>query len=371
MSSSKPNAPELVIAANSANRWEVLHYFTESRLFQNTVIGVIIFSVLLVGIEGYPEFSQQYGGLLDKLEYVVITLFTIEISIRIASYGPRPWRFFLNAWNVFDFVIVAVCYLPNAQFSSVLRLVRVLRILRLVAVTETEHKRNDELRLAYKDLDAEKARSEWLLRNILPELIADRLKDGELDRGEHIIADNYDNATVLFADIVGFTTLSTLVEPNKLISILNMIFSRFDELAEKHGVEKIKTIGDAYMAVSGVPTEREDHTRALINMALDMRHAMDGIREELDQNLEVRIGLHCGPVIAGVIGQKKFIYDLWGDTVNVASRMESHGKPRKVHVTEDVYNCLNGAYEFTPRGTIAVKGHGEMQTYFLEGVLQA
>lgn len=347
--------------------WEIVGVFAASRVFQNAVVGIIIFSALLIGLEGIPLVADHFMPVMRTLELVVVGLFTVEIIIRIIAYGPQPWRFFQSWWNIFDLAIVMICYLPHAQFSAVLRLVRLLRILRLVEFTENEYRKSDELQMAYSDLDAEKARSEWLLRNILPDIIAERIKGGELEQGERIIADNYSNVSVLFADIVGFTTLSTLVNPNQLIAILNDIFSRFDDLAEQHGVEKIKTIGDAYMAVCGVPVERENHTAMLAEMAIGMREEMKKIREELGQNLEVRIGMHCGPVVAGVIGHNKFIYDLWGDTVNVASRMESHGEPRHIQVTEDVYECLNDRYAFTPRGTIDVKGRGEMNTYFLDG----
>jgi class 3 adenylate cyclase len=205
--------------------------------------------------------------------------------------------------------------------------------------------------------DREHARSEKLLLNILPSPIAARLKDGPTT-----IADSFDAVTVLFADIVGFTSLSARITTDELILVLNEIFSAFDALAAKHGLEKIKTIGDAYMVVGGVPTTRKDHADAVAAMALDMR---DAIAKK--KNLDIRIGMHSGPVVAGVIGTKKFSYDLWGDTVNTASRMESHSEPGRIQVSDVTHELLAARYEFTDRGTIAVKGKGEMHTWFLDG----
>jgi guanylate cyclase len=202
----------------------------------------------------------------------------------------------------------------------------------------------------------ERDRSEALLLNILPSPIAARLKDGPTT-----IADSFDAVTVLFADIVGFTTLSSRITTDELILVLNEIFSAFDALAAKHGLEKIKTIGDAYMVVGGVPTTRADHAEAIARMALDMR---DTIAKR--DNLDIRIGIHSGPVVAGVIGTRKFSYDLWGDTVNTASRMESHGEPGRIQVSDVTRDLLAKHFDLTERGTIVVKGKGEMHTWFLD-----
>jgi adenylate cyclase len=211
-------------------------------------------------------------------------------------------------------------------------------------------------------LTQEQEKSEKLLLNILPEPIAERLKTNP-----KTIADSFAEATVLFADIVGFTELSGRVSPEELVQRLNEIFSRFDLLAERHGLEKIKTIGDAYMVVGGLPTARADHAEAIAQMALDMQTELQQINTRLGESFNIRIGINSGPVVAGVIGIKKFIYDLWGDTVNVASRMESHGQPGQVHVSESAYKLLQYAYTLEPRGTIAIKGKGEMTTYWLKG----
>ncbi len=210
-------------------------------------------------------------------------------------------------------------------------------------------------------LRVQQEQSERLLLNILPEEIANRLK-----RGDSTIADTFADVTVLFADIVGFTQLSARVSPTELVSLLNDIFSTFDNLAERHGLEKIKTIGDAYMVVGGLPIPRKDHAEAIAEMALDMQDAIINFSNTQNQHLSIRIGINTGPVVAGVIGIKKFIYDLWGDTVNTASRMESHGLPGSIHVTGATYEQLRQKYFFESRGAIEVKGKGRMTTYLLQ-----
>ncbi len=209
-------------------------------------------------------------------------------------------------------------------------------------------------------IQKEKDTSENLLLNILPYAIANRLK-----LGEKIIADGFSEATVLFADIVSFTELSAKVPPVKLVCLLNEIFSEFDGLAEKYGLEKIKTIGDAYMVVGGLPMFRPDHAEAIADMALDMQNMIGKFATDLGEPFKIRVGINTGPVVAGVIGIKKFIYDLWGDAVNVASRMESHGMPDHIQVSDSTYAILKNKYNFTDRGKIMIKGKGEMQTYFL------
>ncbi len=215
---------------------------------------------------------------------------------------------------------------------------------------------------AEEALRAEKEKSETLLLNILPSEIAHRLKY-ETDA----IADSFADVTVLFADIVGFTELSCCVAPIELVKLLNQIFSAFDQLAEKHGLEKIKTIGDAYMVVGGLPTPHPNHVEAVAEMALDMQEEIARFNTETGERFSIRIGINTGPVVAGVIGIKKFIYDLWGDTVNTASRMESHGLPGYIQVTQVTYERLRGNYLFKERGVIPVKGKGEMTTYLLIG----
>lgn len=213
-----------------------------------------------------------------------------------------------------------------------------------------------------EELHRQRLRSERLLLNVLPQAIAERLK-----RGQKIIADSFNEATVLFADLVGFTELSTSISPTELVELLNSVFSKFDQLADHHRLEKIKTIGDAYMVVAGLPVPRADHVRAIADIAIDMQHEITKIKVHDGRPLSLRIGIHTGPVVAGVIGIRRFTYDLWGDTVNVASRMESQGEPERIQVTEAVYKRLKNGYDFERRGAIAVKGKGDMITYWLLG----
>jgi class 3 adenylate cyclase len=211
-------------------------------------------------------------------------------------------------------------------------------------------------------LQESQEQTERLLLNILPLSIAERLK-----QDTSAIAEHFDDVTILFADIVGFTPLSTRIKPAELVNLLNEIFSNFDELTEKHGLEKIKTIGDAYMVVGGLPVPKPDHAEAVAQMALDMQGAIAHFQAKYSEQLHIRIGINTGSVVAGVIGTKKFIYDLWGDAVNVASRMESSGVPGKIQVTEATYERLKERYKFEKRGQVDVKGRGDMTTYWLVG----
>jgi adenylate cyclase len=209
-------------------------------------------------------------------------------------------------------------------------------------------------------LETEQARSEKLLLNILPQSVAERLKANEN------IADSHPAVTILFADLVDFTKLSAKLPPAELIDLLNCVFSEFDRLAEKYGLEKIKTIGDAYMAVAGAPNARPDHAHVVADMALEMQDVLVGLAEQKGKKLRMRIGINSGPVVAGVIGNSKFSYDLWGDTVNLASRMEQYGIPNGIQVTQATHELLKDDYIFESRGNIPLKGEGEAEAYILK-----
>ncbi|WP_239112679.1 adenylate/guanylate cyclase domain-containing protein [Halomicronema sp. CCY15110] len=213
-------------------------------------------------------------------------------------------------------------------------------------------------------LRQEQQKSEQLLLNILPEAVVNQLK-----QFQGSLAERFDEATVLFADIVNFTPLAAQYSPLELVNLLNQIFSTFDRLAEDYRLEKVKTIGDAYMAVGGVPVADADHAGAVAEMALAMQTAIRQFKPVAGMPLQLRIGINTGTVVAGVIGIKKFSYDLWGDTVNVASRMESQGKPGKIQVTEATYERLRERFQFTPAQEIEIKGKGPMRTYYLIGRL--
>ncbi len=207
----------------------------------------------------------------------------------------------------------------------------------------------------------ERQRSEDLLRNILPVPIIEKIK-----RQPGLLAEEFTEASVLFADLVNFTGLSSRIPPEKLIGLLDDLFSRFDAIADRYGIEKIKTIGDCYMAVAGVPVPCADHSTLIARMALDMQSEMERFNAGSElAPLALRIGVHSGPAIAGIIGKKKFAYDLWGDTVNTASRMESHGEPGRIHCSSHFKACIEHAFSLEPSGGVDVKGKGWMETWFL------
>ncbi|MEB3282753.1 MAG: adenylate/guanylate cyclase domain-containing protein [Lyngbya sp.] len=272
-----------------------------------------------------------------------------QILLNLKVEFPTPWM-------TSDFLFLYffwICFISNLSVYLYDRLAR------------AEFNSRRALQEAYQELTIEQERSEDLLLNILPVPIAQRLK--QIKQKPATIADHFTNAGVLFGDIVGFTELSGKIPPAELVQLLGQIFTRFDHLADKHNLEKIKTIGDAYMVVSGLPVPQEDYAQAIADMALDMQETLQEFNRETGQKFKMRIGIAIGPVVAGVIGLKKFIYDLWGDTVNIASRMESHGIANEIQVTEATYNALKNDYAFERRGAIFVKGKGEMITYLLKG----
>ena len=224
----------------------------------------------------------------------------------------------------------------------------------LQAETELESERHR--------VEVERQRSDVLLLNILPAPVASRLK-----AGEHPIADQLDDVTVLFADVVNFTPLASKMPADELVALLNRIFSAFDILTEKHGLEKIKTIGDAYMVAGGILGPGPDHPLKMMEMSLEMLNVVEDVAREKGLDLSLRIGVHCGPVVAGVIGDKKFAYDIWGDTVNIAARLESQGVPNHIHISGEVMRRVSASFECTPRGTIELKGRGQLDTFFLVG----
>jgi class 3 adenylate cyclase len=208
---------------------------------------------------------------------------------------------------------------------------------------------------------AARRESDALLRDVLPDPIADRLK-----AGERVIADHYEDASVLFADVVEFTPFAEALSPRRTVEVLNELFTEFDHLAERFGLEKIKTIGDAYMVVAGVPERREDHAAVLVEMALAMHRHVSSLEPMEGRKLEIRTGIASGPMVAGVIGERKFSFDLWGDTVNTAARMESSGIPGRIQVTDATRGWLAGRYTFERREGVEVKGKGIMSTWILD-----
>jgi len=251
-------------------------------------------------------------------------------------------------------------FLPK-PVNSVLLLARISASLERKRLRDMDKLRLSELQQEKQLLQMEREKSERLLLNILPVPIAHRLK-----KGERTIAQRYDQVTVLFADLVDFINLSNRTEPESLVSLLNDLFSRFDRIADVHGLEKIKTIGDSYFVVGGLPDPRPNHAEAVAEMALEMLDALAALNRERGTNLSIRIGLNSGPVVAGVIGRKKFTYDLWGATVNIAHRMQSSGLPNRAHLTAHTAALLKDKFRCSERGTVDCKGLGKVQTCLLE-----
>jgi len=245
---------------------------------------------------------------------------------------------------------ITVGFVVNAIAAGILAVAIVWYGLRQIASAEAA-------------LEQEYQRSEALLANILPGTVAQRLKD----RSGSVIADKYDDASILFADIAGYTERASDTPPEELVSFLDDLYSSLDLLVTRHGLEKVKTSGDAYMIVSGVPQPRADHLEALADLALDIADAVAGLTDSRGRAVPLRIGLACGPVVAGVVGSQRFFYDVWGDAVNVASRMESTAEVGRIQVPDDIYRRLLGRFVFTERGDIEVKGKGVMHTWYLVG----
>jgi class 3 adenylate cyclase len=283
----------------------------------------------------------------------------VPLSVAVATAwiaGYQRWTLAIVAW----FVLAPLAYLLYQLWEGNEPLAPLLSgTMQSVAMFAAVLLFGEAVR-SRRLLLAEQQRSERLLLNVLPAPIAARLKQGEA-----VIADGFPEVTVLFADIVDFTRRSQATTPEQVVQVLDGLFSALDQLAERYGLEKIKTIGDAYMAVGGLPEPRPDHAQAVAEMALAVREEVGRHLDPAGQPLAVRIGIDTGPVVAGVIGRRKFAYDLWGDTVNTASRMESRGVAGCIQVTDRTYRRLQGGYRFERRGPVQVKGKGELVTWFL------
>lgn len=286
---------------------------------------------------GGASFYSPRKAVLWFAAYAALVIGAALIPIAWTYGGPRPTAevLFLTVLNIVGFSSMPVVTLRY----FVIQRDTALALLRL-----------------------EQAKSESLLLNILPEEIAAILRNES-----RTIADQYSAASILFADVVNFTPLSATLSPTQALELLNEIFSHFDSLVERYDLEKIKTIGDGYMVAGGVPRPRPDHAQAVARMGLDMVAFIENLPVYRGTKLGMRIGIHSGPVVAGVIGQKKFLYDLWGDTVNTASRMESHGAPGRVQISQATYELIKDEFVCERRGVINVKGKGEMETWYLVG----
>jgi adenylate cyclase len=312
------------------------------------------------------HFAVVTQVLVEGTGFDVQLFFMLHALLPFMVFPPRHDKlmFALSALAGIDLVAVLVFALP--QFGPVPQHLEWIRPILLGGLFVTlaacaNYARRATL-IAEMALDRAHARSEELLLNVLPATIATRLK-----ATNRTIADGFSGATVLFADIVGFTKMSSRLTPERLVEMLNDLFCTFDDLADRLKLEKIKTIGDCYMIVGGLPEPRADHAVAVAEMALAMLHAVHAIGKSSGEPIDVRIGVHSGPVVAGVIGKRKFTYDVWGDTVNVASRMESHGVPGAIQISAITRGLLDGKFAMTRRGVIEVKGKGEMETWLLDG----
>jgi adenylate cyclase len=291
----------------------------------------------------------------------------VPLSVALATAwaaGHRRWALAVVAWfGGSPLVYLAVADLPDGLAARLVNsAISDLALLAAVLLLGEAVRSRRALDREHRLLLAEQQRSEGLLLNVLPAPVAARLKTGEA-----VIADGFPDVTVLFADLVDFTRRSQRITPDQVVQFLNDLFTAFDRLAERHGLEKIKTIGDAYMVAGGLPDPRPDHAQAVAEMALAMLEEAGRHTDPGGRPLALRIGVDTGPVVAGVIGTSKFIYDLWGDTVNTASRMESHGVPGCIQVTDRTYRRLRDGYRFERRGPVQVKGKGELVTWFLLG----
>ena len=290
----------------------------------------------------------------------------VPLSVALATAwaaGYRGWALAVVAWfGLSPLVFVTVTHELSPQIRTQLLngVVSDLALLTAVLLLGEAVRTRRALDREHRLLLTEQERSERLLLNVLPGPIADRLK-----QGEEVIADDFPEVTVLFADLVDFTRRSRETTPERVVQVLDDLFSALDTLAERYQLEKIKTVGDAYMVVGGLPEPRPDHAQAVADMALAVREEVARHLDPAGEPLAVRIGIDTGPVVAGVIGRRKFSYDLWGDTVNTASRMESSGVPGCIQVTERTYRRLRDGFRLERRGSIEVKGKGEMTTWFL------
>jgi guanylate cyclase len=341
---------------------------------------VVIFSLTLFGLR---SMSHDLFG-LSLIALVLIITYSVELILgglansagyvlwgllaplgALILYGPRPAFYWFLAYA--SFVIAIIPLQPYLRPANNLPLVASTVLLGVNIVFMAGFVLGiliyfvSQRDLAFRLLRGEQEKSENLLLNILPKEIAAILKNES-----RTIADNYDGASILFADVVNFTPMSAGMSPIELVELLDEVFSYFDTLVEKYGLEKIKTIGDCYMVAAGVPRPRSDHAQVLARMALEMQGYVGG-REFRGKRLTFRIGINSGPVVAGVIGRKKFIYDLWGDAVNTASRMESHGTGGAIQITRATYELIKDDFICEPRGTVTVKGKGKMEVWHVVG----
>ena len=327
----------------------VISHVTKNHL---VVVYVQILSILTI-----PALIQwSIGGLFDSGGVLAWT--SIGPLVALMFFSPKQ----SSPWFLLYFIILLITVVFDDFLAG-----------RALEISENTRRLFFAMNLAGSSLTVfvfagyfvrsairERSKANRLLLNVLPAEIAEILKESD-----DTIARHYDSASVMFADVVGSTPLFASLEPAEVVDWLNEVFSVFDDLVDRHGLEKIRTMGDGYMVGSGVPTTRGDHAQALVNCSLDIIRALEALPPRNGQRMMFRFGINSGPVVAGVIGKSKFHYDLWGDTVNVASRMESYGEASRIHISKNTYELIRDGFECVPRGTTSIKGKGEMQTWFV------
>jgi adenylate cyclase len=341
------------------------------ELHQKNQYDLILLDLQMPGMDGFQVMEAlkeiEAGGYLPVL---VVTaqpdhkLRALEAGAR--DFVSKPFDLVEVRARVHNMIEVRLLHTQAKNHASVLE-----QTLREVEQSrELILRQSNEVTALYDKIVGEQKLSERLLLNVLPSAIAERLKGRRESIGDHspeVIADSFPEVTVLFADIVGFTKFSAGVSPERLVALLNEVFTDYDVIADNRGLEKIKSIGDAYMAAAGLPVPVADHAARAAHMALDMLDALARFNERSGCNLQIRIGINSGPVVAGVIGKHKFIYDLWGAAVNTASRMESHGVAGRIQITEATRSRLGEPFVLEERGVVAVKDMGDLRTWFLIG----
>ncbi|GAA3680643.1 hypothetical protein GCM10022237_44610 [Nocardioides ginsengisoli] len=360
----------------------------DALVLPDNLLPALLLRVALVSVLVVSAATLRAPIIRDHLQTASVLLLTIlllGLGPALAQVGDFPTEYLrtsatitllgaigllrlrMHAVMAIEAVFVVVCLTfpgalggVDAIGAHVAPTVGIAAIAWVVAYALERLRRTDFLR--QREVEAERARSEEILHNVLPVPIAQRLRT---ERGA--IADSAPSVSVLFSDIVGFTPVSEALSPEELVHLLDTMFREFDALCDERGIEKIKTVGDAYMAVAGLPTPDDDHAASLAELALDMQRTLTRLSPAWPSPIAMRIGIASGPVVAGVIGQRKFTYDLWGDTVNTASRMESHGRPHRIQVSAATHALLESRYMFSDPQVIDVKGKGPMTTYFLLG----
>jgi adenylate cyclase len=340
-----------IISFTSVMHFALTHRY---RFFRASQLVLILFLPFLLMI--------SLGGFIESSAVILWSFICPLGALLFAEYQQSPrWLFAYLALLFLSGFLQPYVGSANHLPQSLVIIFFVLNIGTVSAIVFVLlHYFVGQKERAYHLLRLEQDRSENLLLNVLPREIAARLKSGE-----RIIADHHPSVSIMFADLVGFTPLTNQLSPTAMVELLNEIYSHFDSLIEKHGLEKIRTIGDNYMIASGLPRPRADHAQVIARLALEMNAYIARLAPVGNRRLAFRLGINSGPVIAGVIGHKKFAYDVWGDTVNIASRMESQGVPGKIQITQATYELIKKDFICEPHGSINVKGKGPMQTWFL------